>query len=328
VSALAERFAGEHFTLNSISERRQGQVLTALARFEAFLIDTPLEDATDNDLRAWLVSLLGEGLAPSTVAWHLKMVKPFYRWCWQRRVISADDFLRLRYVAPPRGYDPGVPRPYSRKELRRLWAELDARFPYAPLKILKRYHKGTSPFRSVKRHAMRLQLDAMIDLALVCGLRRGEIYALSIDDCHWDNKYIVVHGKRVDQNPKVREVPYPDSTRAAITRWWHFRVSMGPVTNALWLSVTGPDPAAALTEDRMHRILHSFGDWQLHRLRHTCATGRLRGRNAMTLEQLQRFLGHASLAQTLRYAELTRSDIHRASARIDGDFQAWIRPAA
>lgn len=318
-----DRFALEYFTLNSISERRQQYVLRSLARLDAFL-DMPLIEATDNDLRSWLVDLLDDGLKPSTVAWHLKMVLPFYQWCWQQRIIDADALMRIRGVSPPRGYNTALPRPYSRKEIAQMWDELDAAFPYTSELMLRRWRNGTSPYRGqLKRHVMRLQLDAILELALICGLRKNEIYRLTADDVHWDNKYIVVHGKRVDQNDKVREVPYPDSTRDAIKAWFRIRAQLGPEPGVcLWLSVTGPSPAAPLSEKRMNSILHSFGDWTLHRMRHTCATERLRAK--MELERLQRFLGHATIQQTLVYAQLVRGDIHKSAERTDVDFQRAI----
>lgn len=324
---LTEQFTAEHFTLNSITASRQEQVLLALSRLETFLGKKPLQEATDQDLRAWLVALLGSGLTASTVAFHLKAVMPFYRWAWLAREVSADDYMRLREVSPPRGYNTQMPRPYSRKELAQMWADLAARYPYTTDVIIGRWKRGTSPYRSVKKHAMRLQLEAIIELALVCGLRRVEIYNLSIDDCHWDNKYVVVRGKRVDQNDKLREVPYPESTRTAIRRWFRIRGLMAPIPGqGLWLSVTGPDPVSAMTFGRFERLLLGLGAWELHRLRHTCATERLRA--GMTLEKLQRFLGHSNIQQTLRYADLVRGDIHKESEKIDADFQRAIRPKA
>jgi site-specific recombinase XerD len=330
-STTTQQFAGEHFTLNSISEGRRGQVLTALTQLQAFINSDPalapraLEQATDADLRAWQVSLLERGLAPSTVGWHLKMVKPFYQWCWQARLIDAEALMRVSKVSPPRGHNSAAPRPYAYKDLVRFWAELDAKWPYTEERFVKRFRRGTSPYRGrIKKHAMRLQLDAIIELALVCGLRRSEIYTLSLDDCHWDNAYVVVYGKRHDQNPKVRDVPYPDSARDAVKAWLHFRGILGATCPQLWLSISGPEPLQPLTADRMKMLLHNFGDWQLHRLRHTCATERLRA--GMELEKLQRFLGHANITQTLKYAELVRGDIHKSSEKIDASFQRAIHP--
>ena len=312
------RFAAEHFTLNSISDRRAGQVTMALRKLSHWLRvehRKSIEEATDNDLRAWMVALLDEGRKASTVGWYLSMVLPFYQWCWQHQLIDSDRLMRIRRVNPPRGSRNGKPRPYSRKDLDRMWRELEAKFPHASEARLKRWARGTAGFRGdLRRHAMRVQLDAMIELALVCGLRRNEIYVLSVDDCHPDNGYIVVHGKRSDQHDRTREVSYPDSTRQAIRAWLRIRAQLKPEPGLpLWLSITGPDPAAGLSTFRMAEILQSFGDWQLHRLRHTCATERLRA--GMPLERLQEFLGHANIQTTQVYTHVTDKQLREIHKR-------------
>jgi integrase len=253
------------------------------------------------------------------------MVLPFYRWCWRTRRIDADTFMRINDVDPPRGYNSKGPRPYSRKQLAALWSALETRYPHTTDLRLLRLRNGTSSCRGpIRRHAMRIQLEAIIELALVCGLRRAEIYNLSVDDVHPDNKYIVVHGKRSDQNPKVRDVPYPQSTRDAIQAWFRMRALLCPEPGLkLWLSVTGPEPAAEMGFHRFRALLEPLG-FEFHRLRHTCATERLR--HGMKLEELQKFLGHANIDMTLRYAKLLREDIHASAERTDADFQAAIKP--
>ncbi len=320
---VVERFAAEYFVLNSITDRRRDYSLDTLAKFEVFLGASP-ETATDNDMRAWMATLMARGLQASTVNWHLQMVRTFHKWAWRQRLLDADSFMRLQDVASPRGARNHTPRPYSSTEIAQMWSELETRFPYATPLMLTRFRNGTSKFRRhIRRHAMRLQLDAIVELALISGLRKNEIYNLSIADVHWDNKYIVAHGKRVDQHDKVREVPYADTTRAAVQAWFRFRGSFAEDAGGpIWLSVTGPDFASPLSPSRMDNILHSFGDWTLHRLRHTCATERLRA--GMELELLRDFLGHADIAMTLRYAKLLRGDIHKASERTDAEFQKAV----
>lgn len=334
---IIDRFRGSYYRLNSISERREAHCVQALRRYEEFLSlrAMPIEQASDGELREYLVSLLDAGLAASTVGWHLKMIKPFYNWCHQEQVVDRDHVLRIRDVSAPRGAGQQDPKPYSRRELAQMWVDLDAKFPKLPpvparaggRHPISRWRNGTSRFNGkLKRHAMRLQLEAMIELALVCGLRRIEIYRLSIDDCHWDNKYIVVDGKRENQHAKKREVPYPDSTRNAIREWFRMRGMMGAEHDSLWLSVTGPNPIAPLSWDRMVNLLHSFGPWVWHRLRHTCATERLRAK--MPIEQLQKFLGHSDIAMTMRYVKLVREDVHAAAAKTEAEFQRAIHAAA
>lgn len=319
--SLIEQYAHEHFVLAGVTPRRQGYVIRRLEHLERFIAPKPISDVTADDLRSWQAQMLRDGASPSSVRTWLNMVRPFYRWLWQRESIDPDRFMRIREVKAPRGAKPNaVPNPYKRAELAQMWQELDRAFPLlADDYYIRRWRKGTSPFRRVKKHAMRLQLNAIIELALVCGLRRNEIYVLSIDDVHPDNKYVVVTGKRTDPNEKKREVPYPDSAREAVRAWLRFRALMGATGPKVWLSVTGPDPTNPMNFGRFAAIMHSFGDWRLHRLRHTCATERLRA--GMPIQNLRRFLGHASITQTLAYAELVSDDIHKSAERTEAAFQ-------
>jgi site-specific recombinase XerD len=319
---ILERFAAEHFALNSISEDRRKLVLTTLHRYEDYS-QRPLIELDDADLRGWAAAMIANDYKASSVATYMKCIRSFYRWLWRAREIDAEQFMRISDVRVPRGSYTAVPRPYSRKEVAQMWADLECTWPYASDLTVQRWLRGTSPYRAVKKHAMRLQLDAICELALICGLRRIEIHRLTFDDVHPDNKYIVVRGKRTDQNEKLREVPYPQSTRDAIYAWFRMRGLMSPEPGqSMWLSLTGPDPAVGLRFRRLGGILGTFGEWELHRLRHTCATERLRA--GMNIEQLQRFLGHANIKQTLVYAKLVSEDIHRSAERTDEAFQGAI----
>jgi integrase len=77
------------------------------------------------------------------------------------------------------------PRPYTRNELRALQATLDERWPKLPHedaeKWLPRFSEGRSPYSRVRVHAISTQLDAIIALALHMGLRRSEIFKLTVD---------------------------------------------------------------------------------------------------------------------------------------------------
>lgn len=68
--------------------------------------------------------------------------------------------------------------------------------------------------------------------------------------------------------------------------------------------------------------LSTVGEYELHRFRHTCATERLRA--GMALEVLQRFLGHADIAQTLVYTKIVNDDIHRAALKTEPSFAAAV----
>jgi site-specific recombinase XerD len=326
-SHLIGTFGDEYFTLQGLTARRGVQVVRELRELNTFIGAKPIEEATDNDLRAWMVSMLNGDLSPNTVGFALKCVKPFYRWLWQRRIITAESHDRIRQVKQPRGAGGGKPRPYSTNELGQFWDDLDAKWPYMDPDLferrLARLRKGTMGPVRLRRAMMRFQVDVIVELALVCGLRSVEIYRLNVDDLHPDNHYLVVHGKRENQNDKIREVPYPDSTREAVKKWFRCRRALGITSSLPWVLARG-SMTEEMTFDTLGRLMARIGDgWELHRFRHTCATLRLRA--GMDLHALQRFLGHATIQQTLMYAELLSGDIHKAAAKTEDKFQVSIR---
>lgn len=325
-----ESFCDEHFAYHGISDDRQRmvrRVLTDLAR-EA---GKPAELVGHEEFRSFLAGQLAGGLHVNTVRKHANALRPFFEWAWRKGLIDDGRYMRLRDVENPRGSTGrSTPRPYSRKELDAFWRALNARWPLdREAHWVRRFDRGLSPYRRVWPLATRRQLDAMVRLALDCGLRRNEVFAATIDDIHPDNAYVVVqHGK----GDKAREVPYTIAAREAVAAWLQMRTAVmghfGETHEAVWLALhpsatpNNPllpsSPAAPMRHRAFKSQLATVGDYELHRFRHTCATERLR--SGMKLENLQRFLGHASLQQTLAYAEIVRDDIQRDALRTEPAF--------
>jgi integrase len=313
-------FAADYFVREQLSPGRREWVLHALARFSDHG-GLPPEQLTDVHLRAFLHSLVEAGYDVDYVRKYNHAIKPFYRWAWRdARIVDADHYMRIKEVSNPRGATGHAkPRPYKRTEIAQFWQELDAAWPLTEGRWLDRWHEGKSPYRRVWRHGLHLQIEAIACLALMSGLRRQEIFNLSIDDFHPDNDYIVVRGKtEVHTQPKIREVPYTDYGRMITERFLRFRDLMAPDHDRPWLIIdarVSPNhplvpahPQDALGWSSFIRQLNKVGPgWELHRFRHTCATEWLRA--GMEIERVSRLLGHASIAQTLGYAELVRDDI-------------------
>jgi site-specific recombinase XerD len=320
---LIEDFEREYQRYHGISAERAGQQRRLLAELESTLNGRTLIEVTADDFQMFLGDLLDLGLHVNTVRKKANMLRPFFSWAYAKGLIDADRYMRLKGVKDPRGATANsTPNPYKRKELARFWEELEEALPLLPEKgrgsqLLRRWLQGKTRWSKIRRHAMRLQVDAVVALALHCGLRRSEIFQLKPDDLHYDNAYIVVNGK----GGKIREVPFTEVARTAVQRWLDFRALMRPSCEETWLSCYYPQSYNNPISFKRFKVLlqKEVGPgWRLHRFRHTFATERLR--TGTPLEIVSVALGHATLEQTRAYAEIVRSDIARELAKTEGAF--------
>jgi integrase len=339
-----ERFARDYFVIAGLTPARQRLVTRLIGELEAHA-GRPAHDCDAEHFRAFLAEQLDNGLHVNTVRKNAGALRPFFKWAWREGLIDGDRYMRLSDVENPRGSTGhSTPRPYKRKDLERFWRELDERWPLdGEAKWTRRWLAGRSPYRRVWPIATHLQLQAIVRLALDCGMRRTEILTAQLDDLHPDNAYVVVRGAAKgagSREPRIREVPYTTAGREAVARWLAMRAhvmgSFDTEHDSPWLALhpaASPNnplypssPGAPITRRAFGDLLGTVGGWELHRFRHTCATERLRA--GMELEQLQRFLGHSRIQQTLAYAEIVRDDVQRAALRTEPEFERAVGRAA
>lgn len=341
VGTVVDQFAADYFVVNRISEERRWDVRRILGLLSDFA-GKPIEDVEADDVADFLASLVASGLHVNTVRRYNHAIKPFFRWAFHRRIVSADQWLRIQDVKNPRGASGNQrPRPYNRAEVKEFWRLLDERWPLVPDKRLRRWRNGTCQYKRVWTHGMNLQTRAVISLALYAGLRHNEIFTADIADIHPDNEYIVVrNGKTVvHEDPKMREVPFTEEGRELIAAWLEYREWMRPEHDRPWLVLTAN---ATMSEGRVEEFRSEsrdpikvkgfshlpryVGDYNFHPFRHTFATERLRA--GTKLEVVSRMMGHATLAQTLVYALIVKEDLARASQRSEPKFMAAVGRAA
>lgn len=322
--AAIERFEKEYQQYHDISERRRREQTKSIRQMAALVGMAP-EDCGADEVRKYLGELSERGLHVNTIRKELNLVKPFFAWGWEAGLVDADRLLRVqRIAAPKKSSAHGIPKPYSKKELARFRAELDARWPKVEPKFWTRWKRGTSPYRRIQPHAMRIQIEAVVALALHCGLRRSEIFNASLDDIHYDNAYVVVrHAKGDNNGEKMREVPHTQTSREAVKAWIELRAILAPKHERVWLSLAWEEVATRpMRQTRFAELLLTVGNWQLHRFRHTAGTEWLR--TTRRLEIVQKLLGHATLQQTLGYAKLVRDDLHDAVSKSELEFEEAV----
>lgn len=323
-----ERFAREYQQYNELTDGRRDEQLKVIAALEADAGKAAVECGPD-EIRSYLATLGEAKNHPNTIRKKLNMLKPFFGWAWEAGLVNAETFMQVRRIAPPaKSSARGIPRPYKRPELDKFYAELDAAYPWLdrPDYYWARFARGTTKFRRIRREATRAQFEAIVALALQCGLRRQEIYDCSIDDMHPDNEYVVV---REGKGGKFREVPHTDASRAAIQKWLEIRHRLKPRNARPWLSLWGTkkkDWGQAMTFYKFEKLFTKLGTgWELHRFRHTCGTEWLR--STERIELVRKLLGHSNIAQTEGYAEVIRDDLHAAMNKSQREFQDRVGQA-
>lgn len=332
-----ERFEIEYQEFHDISpQRRRDQVkeIHALAEFAG----KPPEQCDADDFASYLSELQSGGRAASTVRKRGNYIRPFFTWAHGARLVSAEHLMQIQGVSNPRGAGArSTPRPYKRPEIIALWADFEKAYPLlsekaadTKLKNWERRDKRKHKVRGVGlySHMMHIQLKAIILLALHCGLRRIEVFRLSVPDVHPENEAILIRGKSPRHaEPKLREVPFTDDCRQAVAEWLKLRRRIAPKAkdHQLWLSLWGDAWINPMWHSRFGALLSKMGSgWSYHRLRHTCATEWLR--SGMDLHLVQRLMGHANIRETQSYAEIVNDDIQKAMGERMEDFTRRTGP--
>lgn len=323
---VLQSFQADHLAPRGVSLDRQRAQLRLIDNFQSWLAPSPLLATDGAQLTAFLAHRAGEGRRARTIRKERAMLLSFFSWAYAHSLISAGAQVSLRATPTPTGScSTARPRPYTRSELKGLRALLDARWPRHRDedvdRMIERWHRGTGRYTRFRSHAIRLQLDAIIALALYCGLRRSELAASTADDLHPENAYIVARKR----DGSVRAVPYPDSAREPVGAWLSLREAIGPEHNMPWLALWAePTCRQQMGDDSLSRVLRTYvGDgWSLTRLRQTCGICWLRA--GLPIWHVQRLLGHHSIRDTIVYAEAVKGDTHRAVERLHADFRAEL----
>jgi integrase/recombinase XerC len=224
------------------------------------------------DLRAWLASRHGAGLAASSNARALSAVKALHRWAARQGIWENLAATGFRGPRLPRG----LPRP------------LDAADAAAAL-------EGAGAMSEEPWIAARD--TAVLALLYGCGLRIGEALALDRSVLPVGDT-LRVSGK----GRKQREVPVLPLVREAIAEYARLCPHPARPRGPLFLGARGGRLRPEIVQARLRQLRAALGlpeHATPHALRHSFATHLLAA--GADLRAIQELLGHASLATTQRY---------------------------
>jgi integrase/recombinase XerC len=246
---------------------RDGRLLEMLAG------DRALAALTTHDIRRFVGTLHGKGLAPRSLARVLSAWRGFFDWLVRRREAASNPCTGVRPPKAPRR----LPEALSPDEAVRLV--------------------------SIDEHSeLGLRDRAIFELAYSSGLRVSELTGLDIDAVDAATGEVRVTGK----GSKTRIVPVGRPALDAIAAWLPARASLAKATErALFVGRSGRRLAPREVQRRIKRWALLAGisvDVHPHMLRHSFASHVLQ--SSGDLRAVQEMLGHASIASTQVYTHL------------------------
>jgi len=145
----------------------------------------------------------------------------------------------------------------------------------------------------------------MFELLYGCGLRISELVGLDLDDFDTGERWIRVRGK----GRKERQVPYGSKAEAALEKYLSVRAAK-PDERGLLVNRFGgriSDRGARGIVKLYARLISGDASLHPHSLRHAFATHLLA--DGADLRAIQELLGHARLATTQKYTQVSLTDL-------------------
>ena len=280
-----------------------------LSRFcRGFPGGTGCDGVHENDVRRFLA---GTGPLTRTRANRYSALAGFYRFAISRGLATRSPLPPAH--DEPRGPDSAPPHVYTKEELQRLFAAIDA----------------------TTVRATQLDGDTLRMLLLLlygAGLRRGEAIALAIGDVDLDEAVLTVRDTKFHKNRLVPVCP----RLVDLLRGYAVRRSQRPMPHGRESAFLANRDGTMVSCDTLRaaycKLVRAAGIGRrdhlrrgpcLHSLRHTAAVHRVtawyRDGNDVQrlLPALSTWLGHSNLEGTKVYLSMTPELLHEACARFD-----------
>ncbi|SKC17060.1 tyrosine-type recombinase/integrase [Dyadobacter psychrophilus] len=247
---------------------------TDLDQFQKYLLfqyelEKP-QEAKAPMLRSWVVSLMEEGMNPSSINRKIASLRTFYGFLKRKNVVSQDPTKILSALK-------------TRKKLPAFVEEKSMEMLFLP-------DTFTDDFEGVRDRTI-------MELLYGSGIRLAELVSLEINDLNLPARTIRVFGKR----SKERVVPISTSLANLLFQYLALRAPEED-TNILILTNSGKAVYPVFVQRTVGKYLSAvttLSQKSPHVLRHTYATHLLnRGADLNAIKEL---LGHANLAATQIY---------------------------
>lgn len=230
-----------------------------------------------------------EPLSPATIYKNIKMIKSFFKWCVDRRLLTESPAAHIVNSKP--GIPLGQGKAATDEEVEALIA--------------------------VARGKPRNY--AIVLLLSHSGCRAGELACLRIRDLDLDRHCAMVNGKGADR----RWIYFNEATSQAIRNWLEKRPDCQ--TDHVFVSGDGKPMQSASVSQVIRRLSQTAGlsrSLGAHSLRHRVGLKFARERVAPRVAQ--HYLGHANVTTTLEYyQDVDESDLRNAGRLLSRRRSTW-----
>lgn len=273
--------------LEGVSKRTLKYYEGTLKKVFIYLEYKPVSLITANDIRDYLMYKTSEdGGSVSVVTTNniRRVCSSFFGWCFNEDYIIKSPMVKIKAFKEPKL----VKKEFSDTELEQLRKYLSESL-YTN-KLGSAAHKGA------------LRDRAIVELLLSSGIRIGELVRLKYGDLDFVNNTTLVFGK----GSKERRVFFTDKAKVYLIDYFKQREKNAgePLksTDGLFVSINQHKPLGLHgIERRIRDIGNSAGvpNTHPHRFRRTFATRMVR--KGMSLEKVQRLMGHEDMRTTMIY---------------------------
>jgi integrase/recombinase XerC len=242
-----------------------------------------LEEVNYSMIRSWIVAMVDDGVANSSVNRKIASLKSFYKFLLKIKVIKSSPLLKHKSLKTPKK----LQIPFSENELDMVLNNL--KFP-----------EGFEGIRD----------KLIIDLFYTTGIRRIELISLKMQNIDLHNRTLKVLGKR----NKERILPIVPVIASQIEKYLVERTQLEVIKDSeyFFLMLKG----VKLNDSFVYRLINYYFSnvsekvkKSPHILRHTFATHLLN--NGADLNSVKELLGHASLASTQVYTHSSLSELKK-----------------
>jgi integrase/recombinase XerC len=258
-----------------------------VAAFEQFIIlhdaGAVLEEVNYSQVRSWIVHLVENGIANTSVNRKMSSLKSFYKFLLRAKQIEVNPLQKHKSLKTEKK----VQVPFSEKELHDVLVQ----------------NEYADDFEGIRNRLV-------IELFYTSGIRRAELINLKINSYDAGSNTLKVLGKR----NKERILPVLDCTAVLIGKYVVERSRLENIAHPDMLIVNSR--GYKVSESFVYRLINCYFSAvsvkvkkSPHVLRHSFATHLLN--NGADLNSVKELLGHASLSSTQIYTHSSLAELKK-----------------